>query len=504
MVDSGVPRKYSIFLSSSFRDLQKARSELVLEILRIGHIPVGMEMFHAGDALNLHVIEKAIRDCDIFVLLVGARMGEMVGGGRNVAYVEWEYDFARKLGKNTIVFLLNKAEYDSVRNGLSKDDPERAYDKLLDNFRDKVQLAPDGEGKRIVDFFSYSDPGDLRAKLSDAIKLEFPPASGGWVPGFYLDELVKRVHFDETVSSNPFFRRFAKRLNSFGKLSTRTSLEEPLKRGISRYFWRLFLPRIALTDMSRLFFESGSSIAYVSEDFIRLVGEARWGRDLSKKLKIATNNILTFFDFALIEASSDLFNVSLEPKGPFEPSYGATFGELAEAVELPFPTVPEPLHPNARPYVDTVVANLKKFFDAPGMILMTASGVELDEASPFAGPHVGSYYNKLVKRALLEVKVPTVMFLDQAKFPYPFRPGECHSVCGPDAEWGTLRTDVPLAIASAFSSKDNRDMAADRLMSIGFESDEPSIEDEGTWPIIAGNREFKKMIYGGHTLRTAG
>jgi hypothetical protein len=494
MTDAGVARKYTIFLSSSFRDLQKARQELVMEILKIGHIPVGMEMFHAGDALNLAVIEKAVRDCDIFVLLVGARMGEIVGGDKKIAYVEWEYDLARRLGKNTIVFLLHKAEYENARNNLPKDDPERKHDERLDEFRAKVQLGPDGDGKRIVEFFSYVDTGDLRAKLSDAIKLEFSALSGGWVPGALYDELVKRVHFDETVSSNPFFRRFATRLNRFGKLSSRTSLQASLKHAIARYFWKLYLPKIALTGMSRLFFESGSSIAYVSEEFITVVGDARWGRDLSKKLKIATNNILTFFDFALISPSSDLFNVSLEPKGPFEPSYGATFGELAEAVELSWPKRPEPLHPSARPYVEAVTRSLKAFFDAPGMILMTSSGVELDEDSPFCGPHVGSYYNKLVKRALLEVRVPTVMLLDQTKFPYGFRLGQCHPVCGPDFPWQKMREEVPLAIALAFSTRDDKDKAIDRLAAIGFTSDEPVVEEDGIWPVIAGNRQFAQAM----------
>jgi hypothetical protein len=496
MDNGGVPRKYTIFLSSSFRDLQKARQELVMEILKIGHIPVGMEMFHAGDSTNLAVIEKAIRECDVFVLLAGARMGEIVGGDKKVAYVEWEYELARRLGKNTVVFLLHKGEYDNVRNGLPKDDPERKNDQLLDEFRAKVQTAPDGEGKRIVEFFSYNDVGDLRAKLSDAIKLEFAGLPGGWVPGLLFDDLLKRVHFDETVSSNPFFRRFATRLNNFGKLSKRTSFQEPLKRAIARYFWKLYLPMIALSGRSRLFFESGSSIAYVSEDFIRLVGDARWGRDLSKKLRIATNNILTFFDFALIGSGSDLFDVSLEPKGPFEPSYGATFGELAEAVELPWPKTPEPLHPNAKPFVEDVIASLEQFFDAPGLILMTASGVELDDESPFPGPHVSSYYNKLVKRALLETRVPAVLFLDQAKFPYKFKLGECHPVCGPDFEWSTIRKDFPLAVAIAFNNREDRETANGQLASIGFQTDDPEVEEDGIWPLIASNQKFKEAMKG--------
>ena len=465
-----------------------------MEILKIGHIPVGMEMFHAGDILNLAVIEKAIRECDIFVILVGARMGEIIGGRNNTAYVEWEYDLALKLGKPTIVFLLNQIEFDNARNSIPASDPERQHDALLSTFRTKVQTTAEGEGKRIVDFFSYIDVGDLRAKLSDAIKLEFVGIPGGWVSGARYDELVKRVHFDETVSSNPFFGRFADRLNRFGKLSRRTLLQEQLKRNIARHFWKLYLPQIALFGISRLFFESGSSIAYLSEEFMRFVGDARWGRDLCKKLKIATNNILTFLDFALIESRSDLFNVVLEPKGPFEPYYGATFGELAEAVELPYPTEPEVLHPNAKPYVSAVIENMRNFFDQPGMILMTASGVELDEKSPFCGPHVGSYYNKLVKRCLLEVKMPTVIFLDQAKFPYPFKPGKCHPVCGPDFQWEKVREEVPMALALASNKADAKENTLDSLKDIGFTCQEPVVEEDGIWPLIAVNQRFVHVM----------
>lgn len=503
MSNCDVPRKLSIFLSSSFRDLKDIRQELVMEILRSGHIPNGMEMFHAGNTRNLAVIRNAITECDIFVLLVGARRGEIVDSGKKeaaegdkkeIAYVEWEYELALLLGKPIIVYLLNQDEYNDVRNKLPKDDPERRNDQLLDEFRTKVQQAPDGEGKRIVEFFSYQNIGDLRAKLSSAIKPEYAAVSGGWVPGLLYDNMLERVQFDASVSSNPFFQRFAERLNGFKKLTGRTSDRNHLKSAIARHFWKLYLSKIALSERSRLFFESGSSIAYVSEDFIRRVGEAQWGRDLSKRLRIATNNILTFFDFALIAPGGNRYDVSLEPKGPFEQSYGATYGELAEAVELSHPQILESLHPNAQPYVDAVIAGLRKFFDAPGMILMTASGVELDENSPFPGPHVGSYYNKLVKRALLEVRVPTVLFLDQAKFPYPFQVGKCHSVCGPDFKWQNIRKDIPLAVALAFDKREDRITAVDRLKSIGFKSDEPEVEDGGKWPLIAVNQEFKKAM----------
>jgi len=306
MDDNTTTRKYSIFISSSFKDLSKARLQLLMEILKIGHIPIGMEMFHAGDAQNLKVIERAIVDCDIFVILVGARMGEIIGEDQKMPYVEWEYDLAVNLGKPIIVFLLDNDEYQKERCSLPPSDPERHNDVILEKFRTDVQKTSEGHGKRIVEFFSYNDIGDLRAKLSNAIKLEFPTLSGGWVSGIQYDKLVKRVKFDETVSSNPFFARYATRLNHFEKLSKRTLLQEELKRAIARYFWKIYLPEIALLNISRLFFESGSSIGYLSEEFMHFVDKARWGRDLCKKLRIATNNILTFLDFALIEPTSSL------------------------------------------------------------------------------------------------------------------------------------------------------------------------------------------------------
>lgn len=485
-------RKYSIFISSSFKDLKEARHQLLVEILKIGHIPIGMEMFHAGDALNLTVIEKAIRECDIFVILVGARMGESIGIGdeKKRCFVEWEYELARGIGMPIIVFLLDETEYQKEREKLPLSDIERQNDITLAEFRKEVQQASEGYGKRIVEFFSYNDIGDLRAKLSNAIKLEFPLLSGGWVSGNQYDKLVKRVQFDEAVSSNPFFARYAKRLNLFEKLSKRTLLQKDLKSAIARYFWKLYLPKIALNNITRLFFESGSSIAYLSEEFMISVDKARWGRDLCKKLRIATNNILTFLDFALIEPTSDLYNVVLEPKGPFEPYYGATFGELAEAVELPCPTKPEPLNPNALPHVKTIINNLNEFFDEQGLILMTASGIELNNESPFFGPHVGSYYNKLVKRCLLEVKMPTVIFLDQDKFPYPFNIGKCYPVCGSDFSWGLVIKEHPLALALACNNKENYNVMMKGLMDMGFINEQPEVEENGVWPIIAVNKQF--------------
>ncbi|AMR27792.1 hypothetical protein A0257_12275 [Hymenobacter psoromatis] len=42
-------KKYQVFISSTYEDLKTQRDEVVKTILRIGHLPVGMEMFNAGN-----------------------------------------------------------------------------------------------------------------------------------------------------------------------------------------------------------------------------------------------------------------------------------------------------------------------------------------------------------------------------------------------------------------------------------------------------------------------
>ena len=131
-----VKRKYSIFISSSFRDLRDIRTEIVKEILKIGHIPVGMELFRAGNDKNLLFIEKEIQTCDIFVLLVGSRLGTKVSLDKKSSYTEWEYSKACELGKPTFVFLVNNSEYKETRSQIPINDPEREHDKALNEFRD--------------------------------------------------------------------------------------------------------------------------------------------------------------------------------------------------------------------------------------------------------------------------------------------------------------------------------------------------------------------------------
>jgi hypothetical protein len=83
--------KYQVFVSSTFDDLKAERAEAVRAILELGHIPVGMEMFSAGDEEQWQVIARTIDTCDYYVVIVAHRYGSMSSG---VSYTEREYDYA--------------------------------------------------------------------------------------------------------------------------------------------------------------------------------------------------------------------------------------------------------------------------------------------------------------------------------------------------------------------------------------------------------------------------
>lgn len=156
-------------------------------------------------------------------------------------------------------------------------------------------------GKIFVKFFSYKNTADLRGKISTVLSIEVQNlTSGGWVPGSELDKLQERVIFNEIASLNPFFIRFSKHFNEYKKLSQKTVDQKKLKTVIGQYIWNLFLPRIVLNDIHRLYFDSGSSIAYLSEQFIHSLDSAPWAKDLQENLEIYTSNLLTFLDFILM------------------------------------------------------------------------------------------------------------------------------------------------------------------------------------------------------------
>ena len=125
-------RKYQIFVSSTYTDLQEERTKLLFAILKLNYIPAGMEFFTAIDEEQMQYIRRVIDESDYYVLLMGARYGSMDNEG--VSYTEREFDYAVSRGK-TIIALIHRNP-DRIERGRT-DMNEALFQKFMD-FRNKV------------------------------------------------------------------------------------------------------------------------------------------------------------------------------------------------------------------------------------------------------------------------------------------------------------------------------------------------------------------------------
>jgi hypothetical protein len=163
-------KRYQVFVSSTYADLQEERSRVMQTLMEMDCIPSGMELFPAADEEQFEFIKKVIDDCDYYLLIIGGRYGSITSEG--VSYTEQEYEYAILKGLK-IIALLHK-EPDSIPTG--KTDKNADLSERLKRFREKVEQG------RIVKYWRTAEelPGMVSLSLTKTIKTY--PATG-WVRG---------------------------------------------------------------------------------------------------------------------------------------------------------------------------------------------------------------------------------------------------------------------------------------------------------------------------------
>ena len=90
-------KRYQVFISSTFKDLEKERILLTQVLLKKGYFPAGMEWFPSIDEEQFEYIKQVIDDSDYYVLILGGSYGSIASDGKS--YTEKEYDYAVETGK---------------------------------------------------------------------------------------------------------------------------------------------------------------------------------------------------------------------------------------------------------------------------------------------------------------------------------------------------------------------------------------------------------------------
>lgn len=97
-------KKYPVFVSSTYEDLQDERKKVMEALLQMDCFPIGMEYFNASDESQWDVIKSLIDECDYYVLIVAGRYGS-IEEATGKSYTQKEYEYALSIGVPTIAFL---------------------------------------------------------------------------------------------------------------------------------------------------------------------------------------------------------------------------------------------------------------------------------------------------------------------------------------------------------------------------------------------------------------
>jgi Domain of unknown function (DUF4062) len=501
-----IERRLEVFIGATRRDLSKARQKVQEAVLEAGHFPCGMELWNSDTVPTRETIRRHLTQCDVHILLVGARYGEYIdpAADKPISFTEWEFQEAKGLKKPIIVFLLDDDCFKTARLRQTKDDAsEKARTEALNRFRTELtsfqfsrKFTEDSEGIEKL--------GRLCANsLNELINSGRLSEDAGWIR--INSEDARRTR---DIRRNKFLSRVIERLRQFQKLTDRVLEQRTEKEEAAKFFWEDMAGRVRRRGYRNLFFESGSSIAYVSQEF---EDHGLGGPEDAKKWRVKTNNVETLLQLLL---HTDLNIQPFPPSAPNpEDKYGAIFPPEFSDLKEPPPLAPRGLYTPAECdkemkssescEVAALRTKLKELADRV-LILAATSGLDLAHADlNFRGPHVGSHSNMLFKRAIMTSGFPVVLFLDSKKFGSKFVEGKCYPVFGPDYTWERARAELPLAICTAWDLADvggndlagriGSDMGA--LRNLGFEPKYAckSLSASGR-VVIAANELFRRCL----------
>jgi len=160
-------KKYQVFISSTYTDLKEERQKAIDAVLKLEHIPIGMELFNAGDDTQWAIIQRAIDNTDYYILIVGFRYGSVTED--DISYAEKEYDYAISKKIPVIAFIKDR----QVATTVAERENKPKLQKKLESFIAKVQ------NKEVN---CWKNPDELAAKITISLvnQIKLVPRTG-WI-----------------------------------------------------------------------------------------------------------------------------------------------------------------------------------------------------------------------------------------------------------------------------------------------------------------------------------
>ncbi len=197
-------KKYQVFVSSTYEDLQEERKKVMEALLQMNCFPVGMEYFNASDESQWDVIKSLIDECDYYVLIVAGRYGS-IEEATGKSYTQKEYEYAESIGVPTIAFLHKSIS--SLPKGKTESDP--SVEARLEAFKSEVK-------KHLCKFWDTSDSLASQVVLSLNNLIKTKPRTG-WIKA------------DQTASleANSEILKLRKEIDEYKKKIYQYEISEP-------------------------------------------------------------------------------------------------------------------------------------------------------------------------------------------------------------------------------------------------------------------------------------
>lgn len=176
-------KRYQVFISSTFADLQDERKAIMEAIMDLNCFPAGMEMFPANDSEQFEYIKTIIDESDYYVLVLAGRYGSVAEDGKS--YTEKEFDYAKEKGIPVLVFA--KKDLENIPVGKTDNDPEKK--KKLEVFREKAM------GNKLAKYWDNSD--QLKYNVLSSLSRSFKTHPRiGWIKGNISnnEELLRQIN----------------------------------------------------------------------------------------------------------------------------------------------------------------------------------------------------------------------------------------------------------------------------------------------------------------------
>ena len=186
MAGSGDEPRWRVFVSrtSELREFPRGTSYVAAverAIIAAGHVPVDMTDFPAADQAPADLCAERVRECDVYIGVLGTRYGSPVRDKPDVSYTELEFDTATDAGLDRLVFFLD-TEVGDVGIPLSRL-IDREFGDRQDDFRRRVResklatrsfASPDA--LQLLVERSLRELADTRRRIGSGIQREQIPA----------------------------------------------------------------------------------------------------------------------------------------------------------------------------------------------------------------------------------------------------------------------------------------------------------------------------------------